>query len=64
MQFILILRLDLLLTPASIVLKLAQLDKFNAAIATAKSLDVDMSELFALLTTRCLRLARNPDTIM
>lgn len=55
---------ELLLSPAAVVLKLAQLNKFNMAIATAKSLDVDLSELFAHLTMQCLRLARNPDIVL
>ncbi|KAI0698869.1 nucleoporin Nup120/160-domain-containing protein [Cytidiella melzeri] len=52
---------ELLRSPSTVVRKLAQLNKFDMAIDTAKSLDVDMSELFGLLTTQCLRLARNPD---
>ncbi|KAI0092550.1 nucleoporin Nup120/160-domain-containing protein [Irpex rosettiformis] len=53
--------IELLRSPSGVVSKLAQLSKFDLAIATAKSLGVDMSELFTLLTTQCLRLARNPD---
>lgn len=54
----------LLLSPQAVVLKLAQSNKFHMAIATARNLNVDMSELFAHLTTQCLRLARNPDLLL
>jgi hypothetical protein len=55
---------DVLLSPASIVLRLGQANQFDMAMATARSLDVDMSELFAILTIQCLRLSRNPDTVL
>ncbi len=32
-------------------------------MTTARSLDVDMSELFARLTIQCLRLSRDPDSL-
>lgn len=51
------------LPPASIVLRLVQLNCFNLAMTTARSLDVDMSELFSRLTTQCLRLSRDPDSL-
>ncbi|KAG6919322.1 hypothetical protein DXG01_007455 [Tephrocybe rancida] len=51
--------------PASmIVLRLAQRNRFNLAMATARSLSVDMTDLFNHLTAQCLRLSRNPDAIM
>ncbi|KAJ7087255.1 nucleoporin Nup120/160-domain-containing protein [Mycena belliarum] len=50
--------------PESIVLRLAQANRFNAALATASSLKVDMTDLFAHLTTQCLRLSRNPDAVI
>ncbi|KAJ7477151.1 nucleoporin Nup120/160-domain-containing protein [Mycena galericulata] len=52
------------LPPESIVLRLAQSNRFNLAMATASSLKVDMTDLFAHLTTQCLRLSRNPDSVI
>ncbi|TFK87436.1 hypothetical protein K466DRAFT_663014 [Polyporus arcularius HHB13444] len=52
------------LPPPSIVIRLAQANRFNTAMATARSLDVDMSDLFGHLTGRCLRLSRHPDSVM
>ncbi|KAI0643699.1 nucleoporin Nup120/160-domain-containing protein [Trametes meyenii] len=54
----------LALPPPSIVLRLAQASRFNTAMAAARSLDVDMSDLFGHLTSRCLRLSRNSDSVM
>ncbi|CDO74132.1 hypothetical protein BN946_scf185043.g182 [Trametes cinnabarina] len=54
----------LALPPASLVLRLAQSNRFNTAMTAARSLDVDMSDLFSHLTNRCLRLSRNPDAVM
>ncbi|KAJ7638443.1 nucleoporin Nup120/160-domain-containing protein [Roridomyces roridus] len=51
------------LPPESIVLRLAQSNRFNLGMATASSLDVDMTDLFAHLATQCLRLSRNPDSV-
>ncbi|KAI0637706.1 nucleoporin Nup120/160-domain-containing protein [Trametes polyzona] len=55
---------ELALPASSIVLRLAQANKFNTAMATARSLDVDMSDLFGHLTGRCLRLSRRPDAVL
>jgi hypothetical protein len=44
-------------------MRLAQLNKFNTAMSTARSLDVDMTELFVHLTTQCLKLSRHPNNI-
>ncbi|KAK7061352.1 nucleoporin Nup120/160-domain-containing protein [Favolaschia claudopus] len=52
------------LPPESIVLRFAQSNRFNLAMATASSLKVDMTDLFAHLTTQCLRLSRNPDAVI
>ncbi|KAJ7179519.1 nucleoporin Nup120/160-domain-containing protein [Mycena filopes] len=52
------------LPPQSIVLRLAQSNRFSLAMATASSLKVDMTDLFAHLTTQCLRLSRNPDAVI
>ncbi|THG99568.1 hypothetical protein EW026_g2819 [Hermanssonia centrifuga] len=54
---------DLLLSPDAVVLKLAHLSRFDMALSTARSLNVDLSDIFAHLTTQCLRLARNPDAV-
>ncbi|KAI0356677.1 hypothetical protein OH77DRAFT_1423630 [Trametes cingulata] len=55
---------ELALPPPSIVLRQAQSNRFNTAMSTARSLDVDMSDLFGYLTGRCLRLSRHPDAVM
>ncbi|KAJ3536697.1 hypothetical protein NM688_g6802 [Phlebia brevispora] len=55
---------DVLLSPASVISKLAQANRFDFAIATAQSLNEDMSEIFERLTTQCLRLSRNPDVVL
>ncbi|KAF7354945.1 hypothetical protein MSAN_01409400 [Mycena sanguinolenta] len=52
------------LPPESIILRLAQSNRFSLAMTTASSLKVDMTDLFAHLTTRCLRLSRNPDAVI
>ncbi|KAF5393577.1 hypothetical protein D9757_000399 [Collybiopsis confluens] len=52
------------LPPSSIVLRLAQANRFNMALAIARSLEVDMTDLFAHLTTQCLRLSHNPDVVV
>jgi len=52
------------LPPESIVLRLAQSNRFSLAMATASSLKLDMTDLFAHLTTQCLRLSRNPDAVI
>ncbi|KIY45981.1 hypothetical protein FISHEDRAFT_76214 [Fistulina hepatica ATCC 64428] len=53
-----------LLTGLAIVTRLAQASRFDTAIATARSLKVDMTELFSRLTAQCLRLARDPSSIV
>jgi len=55
---------EFLLPPISIVLKLAQSNRFNTAMATARSLDIDMSDLFTHLTRQCLRISRSPDSVI
>ena len=49
--------------PSAIVMRLAQLNKFNTAMSTARTLDVDMTDLFGHLTTQCLKLSRRPNSI-
>lgn len=53
-----------MLPPSSIISRLAHAKRFDTAFATARSLDVDMSDVFAYLTDQCLKLARNPDAVM
>ncbi|KAG6820164.1 hypothetical protein H0H93_004427 [Arthromyces matolae] len=53
---------EFMLPPATIVLRLAHTNRFTLAMTTAKSLHVDMTDLFTHLTIQCLRLARNPNT--
>jgi nuclear pore complex protein Nup160 len=55
---------EFLLPPESIVLRLVQANRFNYAMATARSLNVDMSDLFAHLTTQCLKLSRTPGVVL
>ncbi|GAW08242.1 Nuclear pore complex protein [Lentinula edodes] len=55
---------EILPIPSSIILKLAQSNRFNMAMATARSLEVDMTDLFAHLTIQCLRLSHNPDVVV
>ncbi|KAF8227965.1 hypothetical protein L208DRAFT_1490549 [Tricholoma matsutake] len=55
---------ELLLPPSLIVLKLAQANRFDFAMATARTLKVDMTDLFTHLTSQCLRLSRNPDAVI
>ncbi|KAF5387735.1 hypothetical protein D9615_000062 [Tricholomella constricta] len=55
---------EFLLPPPVIVLRLAQANRFSLAMATARSLKVDMTDLFSHLTGQCLRLSRNPDTVI
>ena len=53
-----------MLSAPTIVLRLAQANRFTLAMTTAQSLSVDMTDLFNHLTIQCLRLSRNPDTVM
>ncbi|THH14049.1 hypothetical protein EW146_g6244 [Bondarzewia mesenterica] len=55
---------EALLSPSNVVLRLAQANRFNMALATARTLEVDMTDLFAHLTRQCLRLSRNPDAVI
>ncbi|GLB33440.1 putative nucleoporin Nup120/160 [Lyophyllum shimeji] len=55
---------EFLLPPSVIVLRLAQANRFSQAMATARSLNVDMTDLFSHLTGQCLRLSRNADTVI
>ncbi|KAK1217352.1 hypothetical protein PQX77_019987 [Marasmius sp. AFHP31] len=55
---------EFLLPPSSIILRLAQANRFGTAMATARSLNVDMTDLFAHLTTQCLRLSHDPEVVV
>ena len=52
------------LPPSSIVLKLAQRGRFNTALSVARTMELDMSDIFAHLTNQCIRLSRDPDVVM
>jgi hypothetical protein len=45
-------------------MRLSQNQRFNTALRTARTLEVDMTEVFAHLARECIRLARNPDPLM
>ncbi|KAI0245682.1 nucleoporin Nup120/160-domain-containing protein [Lactifluus subvellereus] len=51
-------------SPESVVLRLVQNNRFNLAMATARTLEVDLTDLFSHLTRQCLRLSRNPDAVL
>ncbi|KNZ75687.1 Nuclear pore complex protein [Termitomyces sp. J132] len=55
---------EFMLPPPTIVLRLIQANKFALAMSTARSLSVDMTDLFNHLTIQCLRLSRNPDAVI
>lgn len=55
---------EFLLPPSTVILKLAQSNRFNTAMTAARSLKIDMTDLFAHLTGQCLRLSRNPESVM
>ncbi|KIJ26033.1 hypothetical protein M422DRAFT_236708 [Sphaerobolus stellatus SS14] len=52
------------LTDAQIVSKYAQAGSYDYAMSAARSLDVDMTELFERLTLQCLRLARRGESYL
>ncbi|PFH52564.1 hypothetical protein AMATHDRAFT_74048 [Amanita thiersii Skay4041] len=47
--------------PSLIILKLALTNHFDQAMTYARSLNVDMTDLFTHLTRQCLKLTREPD---
>ncbi|EIW82466.1 hypothetical protein CONPUDRAFT_123432 [Coniophora puteana RWD-64-598 SS2] len=55
---------DLLMSPAAVILKLGQTNQFDMAMTMARDLKVDMGDLFAMMTTQCLRLARDPAGVL
>ncbi|KAK7696575.1 hypothetical protein QCA50_001233 [Cerrena zonata] len=52
------------LPPSSVILKLAQKGRFNTTLAMARTLEVDMSDVFAHLTNQCIRLSRDPEAVI
>ncbi len=52
-----------LLPPALAVMRLTSMNLYEQALTTARALDVDMTDIFAQLTTHCLRLTRNRDSV-
>ena len=55
---------ELLHSPTSVVLRLAQASRFNTAMRAARAMGVDMTDIFAHLTNLCLRLGHNPDATL
>ncbi|TFY82965.1 hypothetical protein EWM64_g1046 [Hericium alpestre] len=55
---------DVLLQPESVVLRLGQASRFDMALSTAHTLNVDATDVFSHLTRQCLRLTRNPDAVL
>lgn len=55
---------EYLLPPPIIVMRLAQASQYSQAMATARSLKVDMTDVFIHLTNQCIRLSRNPGSIL
>ncbi|GBE80373.1 hypothetical protein SCP_0300880 [Sparassis crispa] len=55
---------DALPSPLSVILHLTQANRFNMDMATARTLNVDMTDLFGHLTGLCLRLSRNPEAVI
>lgn len=45
-------------------MRLAHANQQNQAMAIARSLKVDMTDLFIHLTNQCVRLTRNPGSIL
>ncbi|KAF9481999.1 hypothetical protein BDN70DRAFT_875624 [Pholiota conissans] len=55
---------EYLLPPSLIVMRLAKANQYDQAMATARSLKVDMTDVFIHLTNQCLRLTRNPGSVL
>ncbi|KAF8639895.1 hypothetical protein AX17_001147 [Amanita inopinata Kibby_2008] len=54
-----------LFSPSSLViLKLAQMNRFNQAMTYARNLKIDMTDLFTHLTRQCLRLSQRADAVI
>lgn len=55
---------DFLISPTLIVMRLAHANLYTQAMATARSLKIDMTDLFSHLTNQCVRLTREPNLVM
>ncbi|KDR83495.1 hypothetical protein GALMADRAFT_55353 [Galerina marginata CBS 339.88] len=55
---------EYLLPPSIIVMRLAQANQYSQAMAAARSLKIDMTDLFIHLTNQCIRLSRNPGSVL
>ncbi|KAF8204833.1 nucleoporin Nup120/160-domain-containing protein [Pholiota molesta] len=55
---------EYLLPPSLIVMRLAKANQYDQAMAIAQSLKVDMTDVFNHLTNQCLRLSRNPGSVL
>jgi nuclear pore complex protein Nup160 len=60
----LIIMIATLRSPEFVVLRLVQNNRFNLAMTTSRTLEVDMTDLFSHLTRQCLRLSRNPEVVL
>jgi nuclear pore complex protein Nup160 len=63
-ELILNIAIATLRSPESVVLRLVLNNRFNPAMATARTLEVDMTDLFSHLTRQCLLLSRNPEAVL
>lgn len=45
-------------------MRLAQASQYDQAMAIAQSLKIDMMDVFIHLTNQCLRLSRNPGSVL
>lgn len=45
-------------------MRLAKANQYDQAMAIAQSLKVDMTDVFNHLTNQCLRLSRNPGSVL
>jgi nuclear pore complex protein Nup160 len=52
---------DLLIPPALIVMRLANMDFYEKALKTARALEVDTTDVFTKLVVHCLRLSRSSE---
>ncbi|PPR02464.1 hypothetical protein CVT24_002013 [Panaeolus cyanescens] len=55
---------EFLLPPNVIIMRLAQANHYNQALAIARSLKLDMTDVFVHLTNQCIRLSRNPGAVL
>ncbi|CAA7259487.1 unnamed protein product [Cyclocybe aegerita] len=55
---------EFLLPPSVIVMRLAHASHYSQAMFIAKSLKIDMTDVFIHLTSQCIRLSRNPGSVL